>query len=976
MTTPIPIKILTQNFYKELSAAPVNWLLGNVGDKIRIETSFVVQNEVISSSTSSNTINNTDGYIGGGWVTNDDAPWANFQVGDQVYWFNYIANLPVGSGSGIFTIVDKLSNGELQLYPAPSTPNDTVDSQSVMTNMTPITSVKYHYNFIENGAASNFLSPFDGSEQLITCQNKVGTDGTTTAMFFTGSKNWQSGSSTIQGIQAGIVAGRYTTTYKIIHYTKITPFILDAQRANQLSGLPYKDFKATKCWKFITLIEAAEIYTNPNFLVSEVFENVIGNTGWYNENFNTGLTNYSISGVTYKNNFAATPSIHLDATETEINFIVQNTIDTPFASSTQFVIGFHKIPADPSEYQLPTSSGFLDQLFCFDRALQQVGIAPVNGDNYGTPYQVLKSISATLTDSGHIAVTVKIDMGASVIASFAASSNPMYLLYFATQKHGLATNDPYNDSVTLQVDANIFTIQSSDPGMIVPSNVFIRHPEANPLTEGVTPGAIILPYVDPIPVVWTMVGPAGTTPYVIEADDLIGGTWVIGATVFTIDMNTTMAALVNSINNNTPNGFYGFGFPAFNNTFGFTASWNIGTQKLTINAPLNSGASYNGKYVHYSAGTSGTAEAPDQLWSDGHNGTRATFDVFPEDEIVACSSFYIESNTRLSNVIKLTSLKAQIVASNATNTFKLGEFIMPLDGQPMMGYTQQFDIQVPLQYHVPANSIRKFIEVKRDTTLDTGTRKYFTSKFPFIFRWETWVSIVGADPSFYNPALPNNGFNEWWYQYASGAFQIYYLLTIGATKDGVPQQYTLQQPIIPHDYRSNAAFTTTEPLTFDPAVLADAGGGAVQLVTGAGSPQTINGQVFQKTGTHFIYGYKPTLVAAIFTKTTAPASACVVIGIEVYNQGGIAGKRRYSSKWQADSDTWFASVDPVGTPNMVKISAFGNSIIAQCLIDNTKLPPGITSYKLTARIYEIGGVLETDDSVPIETDGGVQITID
>ncbi len=852
------VNLILQNIYKELSGQPVTWALANVGDKIRIETTFSVVNEVISSTNNPFTVNNNDGYIGNGWVTDDLQRFVNFNIGDYIYYYNYITNTAMNGGN--FYIINKLSNGEIQLNTAangsgtaPTAPADTSDYQTVISNQTVISGVRYWYNFIQNNAADTFTSKVDGvSQQIIVARSKAGSDTSVTAMEALGSLTWQDGLAgflttkfdgsstpvaTIAGISAGLISGVYTTKYKIVHYTKVSPYLL--------YNMTIPPFVDSNCLKLITQIDAMPDYNNPNVIYSGVFDQTMGRVGWYGENFNNGKTNYSISNVAYTNAAAPINSIQLDNSETTLTFKINNTVDTPFSNNnTQFVIGFFKVPADPSEYQ--GNNTLMDINFLYDRAIQTVGAGAVNGDNYGGTYQVLKSISAVFNSSSQITITVKFDMSAAVIASFKASSSPQYKIIVATQNYTLATD--LSDLVQLSVAQEPFVVVTADPTMIVPSNIFIRHPEDDPDDEGVNVGA------------------------------------------------------------------------------------------------------------------------------------GDTFDVYPGDECVACSNFYIESSGRLSNVIAIKSVKGQIIAVNGSKSFSLDQFLTSLTGFPMVGYTQQFDVEIADAFHIPAGEIRKTYVVKRRNDLDTGTRKYFSFYYPFLFRWETWTAALGVDPSFFNASLPNNGFNEWWYQYAQTAgWSLNYLLTINATKDGVAQQYTLQQQIIPHNYGSNANFTTKDILPFDPATLTQllsGSGGAIQLNVGGSANVIINGQTYYKDGVDYFYAYQKTLIVAIFTKSPAPVGYTVCIDVELYGAGGIYGRRRYSSKWVADADTWFSSTDGSGK---VLTVTYGTSIIAYCYLDPSTLnfPAKVTSMNFRARIYEPNiGILTTDDGVGITTDDGLQIEPD
>lgn len=860
------IKIISQNFFRELSTGSVPFLLGNAGDKLRVETTFAVQNLAISSSDNAFIVNDIDGYIGRGWIRDPRGQFKSFNVGDKIYYSNYDVNTPVDTGT--FYVIAKLSDNEIQINSLangsgvpPSFGSNFEHSTGAISNQTAITAVKYHFNFIENSASNNFTSYIDGNEQLFSIKSKLGSDTSASAMLPIGQTSWLqtvgvtkdfAGSAvdtcSISGISASVDAtGVYTTLYKIIHYVRIPDYITYDQVANEIAGIYPKDFQTVnKCWKFISQIEAAELYTDPNFLVSDIFSKVLGNTGWRGENFNTGKSNYSISSVIYSNG-GTVPSAILDESGTTLTFNLNNTVEAPFNSNTMFVVTFQKVPHDPAEY---INTGLsLDKNFCTDRAVQKASGGPVNGENYGTSYQAIKGLVATYLSSTQIGISLTLELGADTLALLRASSSPQYEISISTQAYGVAINNNALDAVNLKVDLNTATIITADATMInFETTKFIRHPEFDPSLHGVT-----------------------------------------------------------------------------------------------------------------------------------------SLFAFPQDEVVACTNFYIESSGRTGNVIKLQTVNARIMAKNGSKTFELDQFLMSLSSIPMTGYTQQFDSQIPRVFNVPATSIRKFIEVKRRNDLDTETKYYFSSNYPFLLRWETWTQALGIDPSFFDATLQNNGFNEWWYRYgiASG-WSLYYDFTVTATKDGDLQSYNTQVAFSLSDYKSNADYTVKDILPFessDLALLLSGAGGAHQLNSGGSIYVTINGQKYYTDGNNFNYMNKKTLIAAIFTRGTAfvEANVNVEMSVEVYQQGGIAGERVYSSKWVTDGNSWFTSVDGSGK---VKLYTYdrGFTFVALAYFDptTTNFPANATAFSFSARIYDIAsvGALETDDSVPITTDGGVQITID
>jgi len=843
------ITLVSQNFYKELSASPSNYLLGNVGDKIRIETTISVAIYAIGSSTNPFTLNATDGYVGAGWVVGFGSCFQSFNVGDTVEFWNQTT-----SSGASYTIVAKQSDFEIQLNTTiPVVGNDYQISAAIFSVSTPITAIRYQYNFINNSRSDSFLSSFDRSDQLWIASDKLASDATTTNMTALGLLTWQSGSVTITGISAGLVNGIYTSQYIIKHYTKIPPYLVYQQPANALNNISPQ---TTNCWKFITQIDAMELYSNPNIIFTTDFDSVLGNTGGFNSNFSTGNTNYSIAGLSYTNGGNPITSIQLDNSETTITFLVNNNTDTPFSNNnTKFVVGIFKIPADPTEYQ--GNNKLLDQNFLFDRALQTVGSATINGDNYGSIYQILKGVTGTFINSGQISITCKINMAAAVISAFQASSDPQYFLFVTTQNYNYDTENPLNDLVTLQVDLNTFFVVTADPGMITIGEegmVILRHPE-----------------------------------------------------------------------------------------------WD----------------------------------------GDAAQGTN-TLDCYPEDELVAYLPFFINSAGRTADTILLTSVIATVEAFNLENnkSFQLDRFTSSLQGIPLTGFVQQFDNKTSRGFHVPANSIRKYFEVQRRNDLDNGSPVLygFSMKYAFIFRWETWIAATGIDPSFLNTALPNNGLNENWIQYNDDPWVLKVTYQINATKNGIQQQYSGSQIITPHNYNSNANYMVKTCLPFTATSLAaiqSGAGGGIQINSGGSTFVIINGQKYYTNGTNYtpVYGGQKILIAAVFTKTTNIANnLTIIIDVEVYQQGGIYGKRRYSSKWVADADTWFSSID--GSGKIVAINT-GKSVVGLCYFDPTTLnfpTTGVTSWSFSPRIYEFGdyvpGLLQTDSGIQLQTDDGQNLQVD
>lgn len=483
----MPVFATSINFINKFRNETVDWLLAVEGEKIDIEIELKVETTVISSTGQPIFLNAKDGYIGNGWAVGSGGVFAEFNIGDTVYFGNYVTNVIFQT----LTIVDKKSDDEVQFNTTLTdgvTPfaNDYESGQAYFSLAMPITAIGYKWNFIENSESPNFTSKIDGSTMRSLIKYKEADDLTVSDMEFLGVKPYQIGSIQIEGggISEQPSSIYYRSYYKITHSTVLTQAIIESQLDNFLNEIPPAYYLDAKCLKAIFDFEAYYDYNNPNKILTEDITEVLGNTGWYNENFNTNLTNYYIDSVVYKRpETSIIDAIELVATETTVEIVIKNTVDSPFSNNnTKFSLNFLKVPSSSLEYIGNNRTAL--QNFCFDTALQTVGSAAINGDNYGTDYQVLKDVLATFISASEIKITAKIAMDANVIDIISESNEFRYFLYVVTQKHTLETK--LSDKVSLYVDTQPFFIDNSDPLMIVNENLFLRHPETDPLTEGTT----------------------------------------------------------------------------------------------------------------------------------------------------------------------------------------------------------------------------------------------------------------------------------------------------------------------------------------------------------------------------------------------------------------------------------------------------------------------------------------------------------
>jgi hypothetical protein len=103
----------------------------------------------------------------------------------------------------------------------------------------------------------------------------------------------------------------------------------------------------------------------------------------------------------------------------------------------------------------------------------------------------------------------------------------------------------------------------------------------------------------------------------------------------------------------------------------------------------------------------------------------------------------------------------------------------------------------------------------------------------------------------------------------------------------------------------------------------------------------------------YVLGYEDTKIVATFNNLDTgfdPDDCEVVIGIEVYEQGGVIGRRSLSSINPRFSNvTWLKSIS--GNGLVVKTNPTSTTLSATCYIDKSLIPNNKPIYSISARLY-------------------------
>jgi hypothetical protein len=461
------IKVTSIAFANELRAETTSWLLGNRKDKIVATIDISVSTVATSSASNEFQINNlTEGFAVAGiapTISNNN-DFADFQVGDSVMVVDYNTSTVIDT----LVITDKINDNVVIFDTNIATYSyDSVSSVLKFYVTTPITALRFKYNSLENSDNPTYLSALTGQLQEAIIEEKLASDTSTSNMLLMGDVEWQNGTVQVKGVSI-TSATDYVSKYQIIH----TFFVENWNKFND----DLNRYANGNSLKYIYEVTALYEFTNPNRLQQLISNEVLGNVGDFDENFNNRPTNYFIDSFTYSTG----TEIELTNAEQDFTIVVRNTVDTPFSNNnTKFVLHFGRTWLD-EDY---TSNGKnVDTNFYNDRLLQTVGSTAGNGINFGGNFQVFKGVTATFNSSSQITISGKIALGSSVLTDIPNG----YELSLAIQKHSLATADA--DKVTLLVDRDTFFVDNSDATMIVTDDIgYIIHPYNDTTILNTTP---------------------------------------------------------------------------------------------------------------------------------------------------------------------------------------------------------------------------------------------------------------------------------------------------------------------------------------------------------------------------------------------------------------------------------------------------------------------------------------------------------
>jgi len=370
-----------------------------------------------------------------------------FDVGEEI---QVIAST---SNDDTYIIIEKISNSVIRVDSALTSETSTV---AAVKGTYTFTSIEFQYGLIGNSEAINFNSKIDGNVQRYL-KNTVTTSHTTmSAMGTYSSWKWHNSYPTIKEISpATSTVGQ---DFEIIHvFYLLPPFLYD-----NTSVLPPTWFASSECLKYVFSLKA-KFYpaSTEGVLYREFSIGGGGNTGWLNENYNTGTTTYSISDVAFAK---VSDSSLLDGVmlasgdKTRVTFDIDNSVSSFSNTNTKVKVHIQNVPFDTDEYINTTTEG--DVNFTFDTALNTLGSAAVDGEMTNC----IEDFTCTYVSATKCTVQFDVNLDPTDVARINGYTTKKYLIAVSVCDHTLAISS--SDAVTLLVDYDDYAIATGTDDVV------------------------------------------------------------------------------------------------------------------------------------------------------------------------------------------------------------------------------------------------------------------------------------------------------------------------------------------------------------------------------------------------------------------------------------------------------------------------------------------------------------------------------
>jgi hypothetical protein len=354
------------------------------------------------------------------YAPDDQLAFEEFQEGDEIV-ISY-------EGLKYYTIEEKINSQTIRV--ATSTiPLDTfilVEPNTFIACTKAPSALKYYYNFISDQDSIDYINHLDNETNLLTVSGiNTTTVGYGSMLTDTGSKSHQIGSVRLDFVDR---INDYKLVFEIVHRVRQYPFLKENYISLLEENKPLEDWAGDLSYSHIFNIEMLkELNVDKDKISLEYTENK-GNTGAFNESFNTGNTGFSVESVEYKVGSLVVDSIDFNQL-TKVKVVYKS--NGQFTGTFKTELALLGVQEDYEYYKDKTQT--YEQNFC-------LGVAGTSGIiNLSTPYMVFTEYSHTIINADTLEINAKVYLGDAIKANLNKSEVKKYLLSVTSE---ISSNSP------------------------------------------------------------------------------------------------------------------------------------------------------------------------------------------------------------------------------------------------------------------------------------------------------------------------------------------------------------------------------------------------------------------------------------------------------------------------------------------------------------------------------------------------------
>lgn len=431
-------------------------LKGNIGEKLRVVTELEVIR--VTEGNQSNPIYvESDAYglgkilrrVTGSWI---DEGWL---AGDTIYNIqDYNASANLQWSDTIVSVTDLII-----ILTTPRTGADLgLQGNNGFINASVSPHLTLKYNLVENSVNNpDTFSPYSNEQQYYyfdTIDTATPTDHT--MKVGATNKNWYAGDAIVRWLSSSApinigVGINYCHKYRVTQDFIISPLFIEEYLSNYEDETNPEIFEGLKCPRYFAEYEFRTIATNSN--TGQVFreDQIKGNVGWLNENYNGGVNPFSVSDVVYTDT-ASTDVV--DSLQSSLKTTITGTINgSGFTNTNQVGLYFwHLAPLA----QYSTNQGSLQNTFLYDRKL----VTMVAGTITSTGTDRIKRLKVDYVSSTELTFEADIELTDAQKDYVGENS------YFLGLQLGNSNAVDTSNKVMLQLDFNSWVIDNDVQGLV------------------------------------------------------------------------------------------------------------------------------------------------------------------------------------------------------------------------------------------------------------------------------------------------------------------------------------------------------------------------------------------------------------------------------------------------------------------------------------------------------------------------------